>query len=119
MSKDFIRSRSSSVSNAERRLAQMLTKSGYPPQTQVEFCVQKTVPDFYYENVGYAVYLDGPPHLKQRRELKDVELRDKLKRIYQLAMVRGYSYQKNTLKELQPIHDVIIDNIVGLRRQWK
>ena len=104
-----------SVSNAEIKLRSMLTKSGYPPQTQVHFCLQETIPDLYYESVNFAVYLDGPPHLKQRRELKDLELRDKLRRRYSCA-IRSYNYVKNTIRELQPIHNNIIDNIRGLRR---
>ena len=104
-----------SISNAEIRLRTMLANSGYPPQTDIHFCVQETVPDFYYSNVNFAIYLDGPPHLKQRRELKDIELRDKLERIHS-CVVRGYPYKKNTLKEIVPIHDNIIDNIIGLRK---
>ena len=107
-----------SISNAEIRLRDMLTSSGYQPQTDKRFCLQETWPDFYYYGVNLAIYLDGPPHLKQHRELKDIELRDKLKRIHSCT-VREYPYKKNTLKEIVPIHDSIINNIVGLRKMMK
>ena len=103
------------VSNAEIKLRNMLDKSGYPPQTQVHFCLQETIPDFYYGGTNFAIYLDGPPHLKQRREQKDLELRDKLRRRH-YCEIRSYSYVNCTVQELQPIHDNIIDNIEGFRR---
>lgn len=37
-------------------------------------CLLQTIPDYNWKFVKFPVYLDGPPHLKESRRLKDEQI---------------------------------------------
>ncbi|MFQ6076041.1 MAG: hypothetical protein ACE5Z5_07905 [Candidatus Bathyarchaeia archaeon] len=43
--------------------------------------LETTAPDYYWPHKGLCVYLDGPPHLKERQRLKDEIIDEKLRRM--------------------------------------
>lgn len=47
----------------------------------VEICLEKTIPDFYWPDKRLPVYLDGPVHEKERQRLKDELIDEKLRRM--------------------------------------
>jgi very-short-patch-repair endonuclease len=105
-----------SVSAAEISLACKLAEANCLRfETQKQFCLQSTKPDFYFADVNLAVYLDGE-QVHRNREQKDQELRDKLEERYGCT-VRSYSYRAPITKaRLQEICDKIVDDVTGLRR---
>ncbi len=107
-----------SVSNAEIKIFSELCVSEVglqPIETQKEFCLLSTKPDFYFPDVNLAVYIDGE-QIHQKREAKDTELRRLLKKRFGCT-VRSYSYKAPiTKKRLSEIVDAIRDDVEGLRR---
>ena len=105
-----------SVSAAELSLACKLAETGHMRfKTQKPFCLLSTKPDFYFDDVNLAVYLDGEQIHKNRVE-KDFELRRLLSKRYG-CIIRVYSYKAPiTKKRLQEITDLIVDDVEGLRR---
>jgi very-short-patch-repair endonuclease len=64
------------VSGMEQAIQLLLTEKGVGFESQKEFCVQKTVADFYFPNKNLAVYLDGEVH--RGKEDRDEVLRELL-----------------------------------------
>ena len=105
-----------SVSNAEIKIQLALHKKGETSfLMQRPFCLQQTIPDFYFPNENFAVYLDGE-QIHRNHEERDLELRDLLKKRYGCT-VRSYSYKAPiTKKRLAEIVEAITDDVLGLRR---
>lgn len=117
MSKDFIRKRSSPVSNAEHKIvAELLQRGERMLLTQQEFCLLSTKPDIFFPDINLAVYIDGDVvHLD--RQDKDAELRRLLKKRYG-CKIRVLSYKAPLTKARQKeIVDTIIDDCIGYRRK--
>ena len=116
MSKDFIRSRSTSVSNAEIKVASALWNNDcFGMETQKPFCLLSTKPDFYFSDINYAVYLDGE-QVHRNREEKDLELRRLLKKRYG-CKIRVITYKAPITKaKLKEVTALILDDVLGYRR---
>jgi len=67
------------MSNAEGKVFVALQQRGVKGFfTDMEICLQKTIPDFFWPSKGLAVYLDGPPHVgKEDRDDRIVEMLEK------------------------------------------
>ena len=106
-----------SVSNAEIKICNKLKHDErcLSMLTQKEFCLLSTKPDFYFPDVNLAVYIDGE-QIHRKREAKDLELRELLKKRYGCT-VRSFSYRAPiTKKRLAEIVSEIRDDVLGLRR---
>jgi len=103
-------------SAAELSLACKLAEAGCMRfETQKQFCLQHTTPDFYFSDVNLAVYLDGE-QVHKNQETKDTELRRLLNKRYGCT-IRAVTYKAPiTKKRLQEITDQIIDDVTGLMR---
>lgn len=74
--------RQSNESSAEDKLLKMLSAARTNGALKTGFLSQETivlkwsVPDFYFPEKKLCVYLDGPPHLKAKKEKRDDELNE-------------------------------------------
>lgn len=74
-----------SVSNAERTVARKLVEeqvSGFFRGFKITLDITK--PDLYFDMKRLCIYIDGPPHLKERQQIKDGIIDEKLEK-------RGYT----------------------------
>lgn len=96
------------VSRMDMDVYVALQQEGYEVEFQKEFCVQSTTLDVWVKRtpkgklVDMKVYVDGPHHKKPHREMKDVELRDKLKKYYggEIVSLPYERYSKKALREI-------------------
>ena len=72
-------------SKLEVALAVKLQAMGLAFETDRNFCLQSTIPDYYFDKQKVAVYLDGPVHAG--REDHDEVLRDLLTKRYGIRVV--------------------------------
>jgi very-short-patch-repair endonuclease len=63
----------------ELAVIQDLQNEGYPIETDVEFCTQKTIPDGYMRKANTLIYIDGAVH--EGREDRDEQLRDRVQKL--------------------------------------
>ena len=104
-----------SISNMEMRIQARLNKAGYYPLTQYEFCLQKKSVDGYFPSENFVYEIDGDV-IHRNRELKDKDLRDRVK-VVSGCDLREYSYKyPGSIKREKEITAEIIDNIIGLRK---
>jgi len=78
----------------------------------MEICLEKTIPDYFWPSRGLAVYLDGPVHLKERQRLKDERIDERLRKLG-LRVLR-ISYRSPLSKHLrEKILDEIEEALAG------
>ena len=103
------------VSAAEIAIHQRLNRKGLFPMTQKPFCLQQTIPDFFFPGVNLAIYIDGE-QVHRNKEEKDQELRRLLNKRYG-CKIRSYRYKAPITKaKLQKIVATIIDDVEGFRK---
>lgn len=103
----FARRNASAVANAEIKVFNELQRRGLNKflETQRVFSffwqtegIHATIIDYYWQPpINLAVFLDGPPHLKQNQEVKDEKVDDALKR--RGIRVLRISYKPPTTKK--------------------
>lgn len=71
-------------SKMERFIGNRLLNYGIASYDDMEFCLEKTIPDRYIPKLDMALYFDGPPH--QGREDRDELLREKLAKRHRLRV---------------------------------
>ena len=87
-------------SQMELAVLEKLNALGVPVETDVPFCLQRTIPDFYFPTKNVAVYLDGPVH--KGREDRDENQRELLARLYGITVV-SISYERHSVQETERI----------------
>jgi len=95
-------------SQMELAVLEKLNALGVPVETDVPFCVQRTIPDFYFPTKNVAVYLDGPVH--KGREDRDENQRELLARLYGITVV-SISYERRSTQEADRIMQEIKEAI--------
>lgn len=100
------------VSKMEQDVAVVLTKKGIPFEQQREFCVRRTIPDFYFPQANLVVYLDGKKVHKNKVE-KDNFLRSQLGRLHHLKVL-SITYEGRTKQNLNDIIIKILGAVEGV-----
>lgn len=93
------------VSKMEESVLVKLERKGLHPEVQKQFCLQSTMPDYYFPNKNLAVYLDGEVH--KGREDRDEALRELLTKRHGVSVV-SISYEGTS----QAAEDIIVSRIV-------
>ena len=93
------------VSKMEQAVLLRLAEKGLHPETQKQFCLRSTRPDYYFPKLNLAIYLDGPVH--KGREDRDEAIRELLQRRYGVKPV-GIAYEGTS----QAAIDEIVNRIV-------
>jgi very-short-patch-repair endonuclease/predicted DNA-binding transcriptional regulator AlpA len=92
-------------SKMEEKLLLRLSGKGFTPETDIEFCLQKTTPDFYFRKQNLAIYIDGPVH--QGREDKDDMIREQLTKQGVHVVSLPYETDKDEDKLFEQILEVL------------
>jgi len=87
-------------SKMEQKLRLKFQEHDLNPMVDYEFCIAKTIPDFYFVDLRLALYLDGPVH--KNKEERDDYLREKLTERYGLR-VASIPYKGTSDKELDRV----------------
>jgi len=95
-------------SQMELAVLEKLNALGVPVETDVPFCLQRTIPDFYFPTKNVAVYLDGPVH--KGKEDRDENQRELLARLYGITVV-SISYERHSTQEADRIFQEIKEAI--------
>ena len=95
------------VSKMEEWLRAVLSEKGVNFETEQEFCVTKTYPDFYFPEANLALYLDGEK-VHRDRVHKDDYLRERFTENTGIKIV-GLTYRDNTQKS----KDEILQKLMG------
>jgi len=95
-------------SQMELAVLEKLNALDVPVETDVPFCLQRTIPDFYFPTKNVAVYLDGPVH--KGREDRDENQRELLARLYGMTVV-SIAYEKHSAQEADRIFQEIQEAI--------
>jgi len=71
-----------SPSRAEITLRSAMEKEGLFEGffADMEICLWKTIPDAFNPTRGIAIYLDGPPHLKEHARTRDEKITEALEK---------------------------------------
>ena len=75
-------------------------------ETDRDFCLQQTTPDFYFPEQRTAIYIDGPVHAK--REDRDELLRELLAKRYDVKVV-SIAYKAFTKEETERVFHEIME----------
>jgi len=100
------------ISSMERRLAMKLQANHVHCLTQEPLCV--TSADFYFPTSPrpLAVFLDGPPHLKERQRIKDEVFRGAVRlagyRVLELP------YSGDSMRTLDGLYKSIMDELASM-----
>jgi ParB family chromosome partitioning protein len=92
-------------SRMEEIILAKLHEKDMPVVVDQEFCIQSTIPDFYFPSRNLAVYLDGPVH--RGREDRDEQLRESLTARYGLRVV-SIPYDGSSQQEVDRVLEQII-----------
>lgn len=97
------------VSRMEEAVRIALTEKGFYPETDRQFCLLTTMPDFYFAKSNLAVYLDGEK-VHRKRQDKDQYLRQLLTKRYDIQVL-SLSYSRFNKTELDEILHQILEAI--------
>jgi len=84
----------------ELSVIQDLQAEGYPIETDVDFCVQKTVPDGYVRDANVLIYIDGPVH--EGREDRDEQLRERVQNLLNCRIV-AVKFERDSKEERERV----------------
>lgn len=93
-------------SNMENAILIRLSDRGVKVMTDFEFCLQRTMPDFWFPDKQLAVYLDGVVH--QGKEDRDEALRDLLRKRHGVNVV-SIPYVADSELERERIFGIIME----------
>jgi very-short-patch-repair endonuclease len=93
-------------SNMEQTILVRLNGLGKQVETDTEFCLSSTKPDFFFRNQNLAIYLDGPVH--QGKEDKDEALRDLLVKRHGIKVI-SISYKDFTKEEVERVLNEVLE----------
>jgi len=79
-------------------------QAGLKPELDVEFCIQRTIPDQTYRDRKVTFYFDGPVH--EGKEEKDDLIRQRLQERHDVRVV-SIPYVANTREERERVLGVI------------
>jgi hypothetical protein len=97
------------VSKMEEWLRVVLSEKGITFDTEVEFSVVKTYPDFYFPEANVALYLDGEK-VHRDRVHKDDYLRERFTENTGIKVV-GLTYRDNTQKSRDEILQKVMEEV--------
>lgn len=95
------------VSHMEQRLAKRLTEAGVAFESQKEYCIRKTIPDFVIAGKAFFIDLEA---LHVKREEKDEEARRRLAQFHNVEPF-GLPYKADTKQEEDRLFKQIMDRI--------
>jgi transposase len=84
----------------ELSVIQDLQTEGLPIETDVEFCVQKTIPDGYMRHANTLIYIDGPVH--EGREDRDEQLRERVQKLQNCRII-AVKYERDSKEERERV----------------
>jgi len=93
-------------SKIEEALLEKFSVKGLNVETDRDFCLQQTTPDFYFPERRTAIYIDGPVHAK--REDRDELLRELLAKRYDVKVV-SIAYKAFTKEETERVFHEIME----------
>ena len=93
------------VSKMETAVLIKLEQKGLHPESQREFCLRTTRPDYYFQQQNLVIYLDGEVH--RGREDRDEALRELLIKRYAVRVV-NISYEGSS----EATEDKIVQQII-------
>lgn len=95
------------VSHMEQRLAERLTEAGVAFESQKEYCIKKTVPDFVINDKAFFIDYEK---LHIKREEKDEDARTRLRQFHNIEPF-GLPYKADTKAEEERLFKQIMDRI--------
>ena len=94
-------------SRMEMEILFMLHEKGLCPMTNEDFCIQSTIPDFWFPSRRLAVYLDGEK-VHRKRQDKDAYLRELLAKRHGVKVL-SITYKGNSKREKSRVLKLIVE----------